>query len=730
LQLTIIGVGAIGGTIGAHLIRDGHDVLLCDADPAHVEAINRHGLSICGPVENFTVQARAVLPDGLPARMPRAAVAVKSHHTAAAAELLRGRLAADGYVVSFQNGLTSGTLSAVAGPGRVLATFVNFGADWLGPGLIMQGNVGTVRVGEPGGGISERVVALAAALPYAEPTGNIMGYLWGKEAYGAMLYAGAVSDLSIADSLEDPRWRPLMLAIAREVLAQAPVRPEAFDGFDPGDLEGSLARLVAFNRESAKSHSGIYRDLMVRKRKTEVDDLLRDLKGPLTTFTGELIRAIERGERTCEVANLELLAAYERALRLGGPLNAVVSTFAAPARRPDGPLRGVPVAVKDMIDIAGHPRGNGNPHDMAGAPAARDAPVVTALRDAGADVFAATSLLEYAAGAVHPSVPEARNPFAPGRTAGGSSGGSAALVGAGVCPAALGTDTGGSIRIPAHYCGIAGFKPSYGAIAVAGVQPLAPSLDHVGILGADAAITASVFAAVTGQAVTGQAVTGQAVGGRPATLRLGLARPQLEHPAIRTGVAAALRAALARLDQAFSVVDVDGSALTEIAGTFDDILLWEAWQVHRTRVKSHPERYGPETLRLLRAGSQVSDDARQAALRRRDDLLPRVAQVYRGVDVLVTPAAPFVAPATTPPVDTPEGELEGLFTAVFNLTGDPALVLPCGWDDGLPVGIQLSAPRGADMPLLAAASPIEAALAFERRSPAVRAVESRRGKSP
>jgi 2-dehydropantoate 2-reductase len=724
LQLTIIGAGAIGGTIGAHLIRDGHDVLLCDGDPAHVEAINRRGLSICGPVENFTVQARAVLPDGLPATLPRAAVATKSHHTAAAAELLRGRLAPDGYVVSFQNGLTTGTLSAAVGPRRVLAAFVNFGADWLEPGLIMQGNVGTFRVGEPGGGISERVRELAAALPYAEPTDNILGFLWGKEAYGAMLYAGAVSDLSIADSLADPRWRPLMLAIAREVLAQAPVRPEAFDGFDPGDLEGSLARLVTFNRESAKSHSGIHRDLMVRKRKTEVDDLLRDLKGPLTTFTGELIHAIERGERTCEVANLELLASYERTLRLGRPLNAVVSIFAAPARQPDGALHGVAVAVKDMIDVAGHPRGNGNPHDMAAAPAAGDAPVVTALREAGADVFAAASLLEYAAGAVHPGVPEARNPFDPGRTAGGSSGGSAALVGVGACPAALGTDTGGSIRIPAHYCGIVGFKPSFGAIDVAGVQPLSPSLDHVGVLGADVAVTARVFAAIAGQAIAGQAIAGQAIAGQapagaPATLRLGVARPQMGHRDIRPGVAAALRAALARLREAFPVIDVDGSALTEIAGTFDDIILWEAWQVHRAQVESHPERYGPETLRLLRTASNVRDEAYNAACRRRDELLPRAAEVYRGADVLLTPAAPFAAPVTTPPVDTPEGELEGLFTAAFNLTGDPALVLPCGWDGGLPVGIQLSAPRGADMPLLAAASLIEQALAFERRAPTV-----------
>ena len=723
MQLTIIGVGAIGGTIGAHLIRAGHDVLLCDADPAHVEAINRRGLSICGPVENFTVPARAVLPDDLPATVARAAVATKSHHTAAAAELLRGRLAPDGYVVSFQNGLTTGTLSAAVGPERVLASFVNFGADWLEPGLIMQGNIGTFRVGEPAGGLSERVRELAAALPYAEPTDNILGFLWGKEAYGAMLYAGAVSDLSIADSLEDPKWRPLMLAIAREVLAQAPVRPEAFDGFDPADLEGSLARLVAFNRGSAKSHSGIYRDLMVRKRKTEVDDLLRDLNGPLTTYAGELIRAIERGERTCEVANLELLAAQERALRLGGPLNAVVTLFPAPARQPDGPLRGVPIAVKDLIDVAGHPRGNGNPHDMAGAPAVLDAPVVAALRAAGADVFAATSLLEYAAGAVHPDVPEARNPFDPGRTAGGSSGGSAALVGAGVCPAALGSDTGGSIRIPAHYCGVVGFKPSFGVIDEAGTQPLSPSLDHIGLLGADVAITTSVFAALTGQKPASGSASAQASapasapasGPANATLRLGLARPQLDHPDITPGVAAALRAALARLAGAFPVVDVDASVLSEIAGSFGDIILFEAWQVHRAQVDSHPERYGPETLRLLRTASHVTQDAYQAAGRRRDELLPRAAEVYRAVDVLVTPAAPFAAPVTTPPVDTPEGELEGLFTGVFNLTGDPALVLPCGWDDGLPVGIQLSAPRGADMALLAAASLIEPVLAFDRR---------------
>jgi Asp-tRNA(Asn)/Glu-tRNA(Gln) amidotransferase A subunit family amidase len=540
-----------------------------------------------------------------------------------------------------------------------------------------------------------------------------MGFLWGKEAYGAMLYAGAVSDLSIADSLEDPRWRPLMLAIAREVLAQAPVEPEGFDGFDPHDLEGSLTRLVTFNRGSAKSHSGIYRDLMVRRRKTEVDDLLRDLSGPLTTYTGEIIKAIERGERTCEVANLELLAAYERAERLGRPLNAVVTLFHAPARAADGPLHGVQVAVKDMIDIAGHPRGNGNAAAMGAEPAAADASVVAALRAAGADVFAATSLLEYAAGAVHPGVPEAMNPYNPKRTAGGSSGGSAALVGAGACAVALGTDTGGSIRIPAHYCATIGFKPSYGALPVDGVEALAPTLDHVGLLARDVATTTTAFSALTGAAPAGPYSTAP---------RVGVVAGQLDRDGIEPDVAAAVRAAIETLRNAgCEIVEVDGSAFDTLEETFSDILLFEAWQVHGARVTADPDHYGPETLRLLRAGAEVSESAYREALAARERLLPAAAEVYAGIDILLTPAGPFVAPVTTPPVDTPEGALEGMFTAVFNLTGAPALVLPCGWNaDGLPIGLQLSSPLGTDMALLAAARHVESTLAVETREPAVR----------
>jgi aspartyl-tRNA(Asn)/glutamyl-tRNA(Gln) amidotransferase subunit A len=141
-------------------------------------------------------------------------------------------------------------------------------------------------------------------------------------------------------------------------------------------------------------------------------------------------------------------------------------------------------------------RGNGNP-DLAGqAPAIVDAPVIARLRAAGADVFCRAALLEYAAGALHPDIPETRNPFDERRTAGGSSGGSAALVGVGACRVALGTDTGGSIRLPAHYCGVVGFKPSHGAVDAAGVQPLAPSLDHVGLLTTGVAEAIAAFAVI------------------------------------------------------------------------------------------------------------------------------------------------------------------------------------------------------------------------------------------
>ena len=702
--MTFIGGGAIGGAIAAHMARAGHDIVICDIDAEYVAAINENGLIIEGPVENFTVGIRAITPDELPDQIQHVAVAVKSHHTKNAADLLRGRITPGGYAVSFQNGLTAGVLGEAVGRENLLVSFVNFGADVMAPGRVMQGNIGTFRVGEPDLlSITPRVKELVAALPYAQATDNILGYLWSKEAYGSMLYAGATSDLSIADSLEDPRYRTLMLAIAREVLAQAPVRTENFDGFEPNDLEGSLDRLVNFNRKSAKSHSGIYRDLMVRKRKTEVDDILHDLKGPLTTYAGRIIQAIERGERTCEVANLDLLVTYEKTERLGRPLNAVSRILTAPLRRQDGPLHGVAIAVKDLVDIEGVVRGNGNPNAMAGARATHDAPVIADLREAGADVYATTSLLEYAAGALHPAIPEALNPFNHGRTAGGSSGGSAALVGVGACDVAIGTDTGGSIRIPAHYCAVVGFKPTYNVLSLEGVQALSPSLDHVGLLGKDVAIVERVFSAIAHQDVA-PAIT---------RLKVGVLSDQMNDPIITDQVRASLKDALACIGADAEIVEVDGKPFSDIRSTIDDIILYEAWQVHGPRVENNPGHYGPETLRLFQTSAGVSKEDYDAAIAKRASLLAATESAYDGVDILVNPSTPYVAPATTPPMDTLDGEIEGYFTGIFNLTGAPAIVLPCGYDsEGLPIGIQLSSRVGNDMQLLAAAAKVEELLGF------------------
>lgn len=433
--------------------------------------------------------------------------------------------------------------------------------------------------------------------------------------------------------------------------------------------------------------------------------------GVVASYVEQLAGAVERGERSRELENLGLLATLERTERLGRPLNAVVTVFPAPARAAAGALHGVAIAVKDIVDIAGHPRGNGNPTAMHGEPAVRDAPVIAALRAAGADIFVATSLLEYAAGALHPDVPEALNPFDLHRTAGGSSGGSAALVGVGACTVALGTDTGGSIRIPAHYCATVGFKPSYGALPLVGVEPLAPSFDHVGFLGETVAAVSQVFTAITAEP-TAAPVAG---------LRIGVIGAQLELAQMDPEISAIIREAVATLAAAGClIVDVNGSALDAVCAPFEDMLLYEAWQVHGERITTSPEHYGDETLRLLVSGREISVERYAAACALRRELLPAAADAFAGIDVLLTPAVPYAAPATTPPIDTAEGAAEGLFSGVFNVTGDPAIVLPCGWNsESLPIGLQLASPRGTDQRLLAAAAFVEATLGFVSRPPAV-----------
>ena len=334
MRWLIWGAGAIGGTLGAYLARAGEDITLVDVDVEHVDAIARRGLRLTGPIDQFMVHLPAFTPQALAGTWDAVILATKAHHTDAAVRALAPHLTAGGYVVSAQNGLNEIAIAEVVGPARTVGAFVNFGADYLEPGVIHYAGRGAVVVGEIDGRLTDRVHFIRDAWrqfdPRAMVTPNIWGYLWGKEAYGAMLFGTALTNESIADALAMPDYRALYVALAREILGVAAargVRPEAFDGFDPaaylatapaGAAERSLDALVAHNRRSAKTHSGIWRDLAVRKRPTEVDAQLgiivslgaeAGVPAPLTARLVALIHEIERGQRPQSLDALAALAA-------------------------------------------------------------------------------------------------------------------------------------------------------------------------------------------------------------------------------------------------------------------------------------------------------------------------------------------------------------------------------------------------------------------------------------
>lgn len=329
MDIAVWGAGAMGGTIGAHLVRAGHDVVFVDAAEAHVRAMNQGGLRITGPVAQLRVDARAVTPAEVEGRYETILLAVKAHHTPEAARQLAPHLADHGVVVSVQNGLNEEVIARVVGRDATFGCFVNSGADYVEPGVIHYGGRGTVVVGELDGRRTpraERIHGLFTKFDDAAIlSANVFGYLWSKLAYAAMLFATALTDDAIADALADRSTRDVYAELAREVVAVAEaahVRLEAFNGFDPaafapdaGEAEAarSLDGLVAHNRKSAKTHSGIWRDLAVRNRETEVDAQLgrvvergRELgiPTPLNARLVAMIHEIEAGARERSRDNL------------------------------------------------------------------------------------------------------------------------------------------------------------------------------------------------------------------------------------------------------------------------------------------------------------------------------------------------------------------------------------------------------------------------------------------
>jgi len=408
---------------------------------------------------------------------------------------------------------------------------------------------------------------------------------------------------------------------------------------------------------------------------------------------------------------LQQIAAHD------GALNAMITVMAdaavAAAERAGrelragvdrGPLHGVPVVLKDLVDVAGVPTGYGSAPAFRTLPA-RNAALVDRLEAAGAVILGKTNLLEFAYGAVNPLVGQTNNPWDPVRTSGGSSGGSAAAVAAGMAFAGVGTDTGGSIRVPAAYCGVVGLKPTFGLVPLEGVFPLSWTLDHAGPLARTSACALAFLDALAG--ASGPS-TPLPLAGR----RFGVIRAHVDDPCVRPDVRAAFTAACDRLAGAgASFVDVHLPELDGMAQAVIDILLPEAAIIHASRLSEHPEAYGPQTRSQIEAGPGVSATAYLSARDHQRRLSEAMEDAVRGLDALIAPAVPWVAPAEDPAVHGDEGYAEMHCTAPANLSGQPSVSIYGGpGEAGLPTGLMLTGPRGGDRRLLRVCMGIEAVL--------------------
>jgi aspartyl-tRNA(Asn)/glutamyl-tRNA(Gln) amidotransferase subunit A len=363
---------------------------------------------------------------------------------------------------------------------------------------------------------------------------------------------------------------------------------------------------------------------------------------------------------------------------------------------PDEPPAGIPLAVKDLFDTAGLVTTYGSPLFADHVPSA-SASVVVALEAARYGVVGKTNLHEFAYGTTseNPHFGVVPNPRAPGRVAGGSSGGSAAALALGTCELALGTDSGGSIRIPAACCGIVGFKPTYGLVSLDGCFPLAPSFDHAGPMARDVAsceealrVLAPGFGAI-------------ALGSLD-ELEVAVAWLDGTAPGVRASVESAAEHFPRR--KALDLPEPEGIGrlfMHEVAG------------VHAELFPENADLYGEDLRIKIERCLEVSDAEAERAARAREEYREHFEELLEGFDLLVTPTLPVVAPpiGAGAPGDLEVREQLISRTFPFNVLGWPALALPCGTaEDGLPASVQLVARTGEDALVLAAGKLLEKAV--------------------
>ncbi len=357
-----------------------------------------------------------------------------------------------------------------------------------------------------------------------------------------------------------------------------------------------------------------------------------------------------------------------------------------------GPLHGIPLGIKDIFDVAGLPTKCNSKSRSRVKAATEDSSSVEMVRRAGGIVIGKTVTQEFAAGVV--SAP-ARNPWDPSRIPGGSSGGSAAVVAAGSAMAAMGSDTGGSIRIPASVCGTAGLKPTFGILSTKGVFPLSWSLDTVGPLAKTSEDAWIVYSALAG--IPHAPLQPVALG----DVRVGVSHTHF-FERLQPGVYQAMREAMALLASAGAqVVDApwnDARAARAVGFIINRV---ETEVIHREGVRQNPKLYGTTLVERVKASSVIPASGYVRALQARSVVRSSIEQLFldHQLDVLITPASPATALAASDLVARyDDGSAESVtlaytrMTMPFNATGQPVLVIPCGLDErGLPVGLQIAA---------------------------------------
>ncbi len=444
-----------------------------------------------------------------------------------------------------------------------------------------------------------------------------------------------------------------------------------------------------------------------------------------------------------EVSSIELTQnLLDRIAEIDPRLNAFITVLADSAleaarqadksRSPESPrLFGVPIALKDLYNTAGA-RTTGGGRILADNVPEQDATVVRKLKDAGAVILGKTNMMEFAYGYPHPDFGETRNPWDPGRTAGGSSGGSAAAVSAGLAYGALGSDTGGSIRSPAAYCGLSGLKPTYGRVSRHGVLPLSWSLDHAGPLTRTSEDAAILLDAIAGydpldpaSARVERPSTSAGIDEPVARLRIGVVDEMFQRY-VKDDVRQVALAAVQQLgDLGLQTEAVAPPHLDLVMPVISPIVQAEAAAYHRHTLARQPNDYSDEVRDNLRLGAMIPAIDYIDAQRLRRWIRDGIEEALRAFDVLVFPTQPTVAPL----IDSYQSagslsddvlDVEIGHTGIANLTGHPAHSVLAGFTaEGLPVGLQFTGRMFDEATILRLGHAFERATTWHTRRPPV-----------